>query len=98
MIQLSDDFRISFEVKDNVTLEQSHVVGDAILGKESKRKGETIWRQVGYHNTVRSAVKQYFELELRKSENIADLLARLDEIERQVDVIFAFRFSPFFTA
>jgi hypothetical protein len=97
MIQLSEDFRISFEVKDNVTLEQRHVVGDAILGKESRKKGESVWKQVGYYSSIRPAVKRYFELELQKSNSLVDLFNRLEEMETKLETIFSFRFSPFYT-
>ena len=97
MIKLSEDFRLSFEVKNNVTLEQKYIVADDASGKESKRKGEVSWKQIGYHSAIKSAIKQYIEIELQKSDCIESLLKRLSELEIKIEALFRVRFSPFYT-
>ena len=90
MINLSKNYRINFERRYNVTLEQ-------YLKKEHKDKSYSYeWKEIAYYNSIKGAIKKYIELELRKSTNFNDLINRLNAIETKIDNIFTYRFSPLF--
>ncbi len=91
MIQLSESFRIRLDIPNNVTLEQLVSVED------SKTKAiKKCWELAGYYSSIKSAVKQSFELEIQKSSSLEDLFKRLDKSEKRMEEIFLMRFSPLY--
>ena len=88
MIELSKNYRIVFD-QNNVILEKLVRIGTPKNRKTANPRQE--WKELTYHSTLKSALKNYTDLELKNSDSLEDLVCRLVALEKQINELLEFR-------
>ena len=89
MIQLDENYRITFDSHNVIIEERKDIKAGTFNGK--KYPASVKWLEKYYYSTMKKALKGWLNENLKRSENLEDMVVRINRVENKIDHLLTLR-------